>query len=278
MSAVDPLAPRLDIVARRGLGSRELHVASPGEGMLQIETENDLREPGVLARLPRPRPASRTPTSPRSRKRKIEGDGHDFYPTPLWAVLALLERERMRGVVWECSCGDGEASMGLRMRGHDVVSSDLVDRGYGTPGVDFLQRQPARRIGTIFTNPPFKDAEIFVRRARSFVGVKVCMFMPLQFLQGAGRTDGLWAEDPPDRVLIVPERVTMYPRGKEQPGSGTHATSWYVWDGPARPGGATATSWLATGAPKRYGAATATLRRELLRRNALREAAGTAAA
>lgn len=209
--------------------------------------------------------------SGRTRKRKIEGDGHDFYPTPLWAALALLDKEKLRGVVWECACGDGEASMGLLLRGYEVISSDLVDRGYGESDVDFLRRRPATSVGTIFTNPPFKDAEAFVRRARSFRGVKVVMFMPLSFLQGSARADGLWREDPPDRILIVPERVTMYPRGREQPGSGTHATSWYVWDGPPpRAGAATAVQWLRTGAPKRYGEATRTVRSELLARNALR--------
>ena len=72
------------------------------------------------------------------RRRKIVGDGHDFYPTPLWAVLGLLDRLTVPGPVWECACGDGEISMALKMRGHDVFASDLVNRGYGVARIDFL--------------------------------------------------------------------------------------------------------------------------------------------
>ena len=203
----------------------------------------------------------------RRRRRKIAGDGHDFYPTQLWAVLGLLDELHLPGPVWECACGDGEMAMALKLRGLDYFASDLVDRGYGTSGVDFMTSEPDAPFGTVFTNPPFKDAEAFVRRARSFRGVAVCMFLPLSFLQGAGRASGLWADDPPDLVLVVPDRVTMYPRGDERPESGSHASAWFVWYGVSpKPGFQPPVGWLEAGAQHRYREATATVRKELRRR------------
>lgn len=91
------------------------------------------------------------------------------------------------------------------------------------------------------------------------------MFMPLAFLQFGGRAVGLWAQDPPDAVYVVPERV-MYPRGQKRAGSGTQASAWCVWDGgPPAPGRDLAVRWLPTGANRRYAAVTARFREELLR-------------
>ena len=93
------------------------------------------------------------------------------------------------------------------------------------------------------------------------------MFLPLSFLQGAGRASGLWTTDPPDLVLVVPDRVTMYPRGDERPESGSHASAWFVWYGTAaKPGFEPPTGWLDPGAHHRYSEATATIRAELKHR------------
>src|ERR1700759_147425 len=41
--------------------------------------------------------------------------------------------------VWEPACGDGGIARPLERGGFRVVGTDLVDRGYGFGGVDFLQ-------------------------------------------------------------------------------------------------------------------------------------------
>ena len=56
---------------------------------------------------------------------------HDFYPTPPEAVRALLSVETFEGSIWEPACGDGAISKVLLEAGHEVVSTDLIDRGYG---------------------------------------------------------------------------------------------------------------------------------------------------
>src|SRR3546814_8432653 len=59
----------------------------------------------------------------------------DFYPSPRSATLALLSVERFEGTIWEPACGNGAISRVLEEQGHEVVSTDLIDRGYGTGGI-----------------------------------------------------------------------------------------------------------------------------------------------
>ena len=79
--------------------------------------------------------------------------GDDFYSSPLETVTALCGVEKFAGPIWEPACGDGAISKVLVARGYDVVSTDLVSRGYGPGRVDFLMEYEAR-APNIITNPP----------------------------------------------------------------------------------------------------------------------------
>jgi hypothetical protein len=68
----------------------------------------------------------------------------DFHETPSVAVEALLSVETFTGPIWEPACGRGAISEVLIEHGHDVISTDLVDRGYGTGRTDFLLEWQAR--------------------------------------------------------------------------------------------------------------------------------------
>ncbi|SFL43618.1 hypothetical protein SAMN04488036_11513 [Shimia haliotis] len=78
----------------------------------------------------------------------------EFYPTPPEAVRALLSVERFDGSIWEPACGDGAISKVLIEAGYQVVSTDLIDRGYGQGGLNFLKStKPLAK--NIITNPPY---------------------------------------------------------------------------------------------------------------------------
>ena len=67
-----------------------------------------------------------------------------FYPTPPEAVRALLSVESFDGSIQEPACGQGHISRALLAAGHEVVSADLNDFGFGETGQDFLaQAEPA---------------------------------------------------------------------------------------------------------------------------------------
>jgi hypothetical protein len=62
----------------------------------------------------------------------------DFYPTPPEGTQALLAVEKFDGPIWEPACGAGDMSRELAAGGYEVISTDLVDRGYGEARIDFL--------------------------------------------------------------------------------------------------------------------------------------------
>jgi hypothetical protein len=176
-------------------------------------------------------------------KRFADLAGPDFFPTPKWATHALINNERFDGDIWESACGNGAMSDVLDLTGRPVISSDLYERGYGEPGVDFLTS--ARRADNIVTNPPYNAAEGFVRSGVKLAGRKFALLLRLAFLEGANRANTIFAETPPARVWVFSERITFYPAGAVQQGSGTTAYAWFVWDKDAHSG--TELKWLKPG-------------------------------
>lgn len=118
-----------------------------------------------------------------------ERERDDFYATEPKAIDYLLEGgAEINKNVWECCCGQGHLSKRLEELGYNVKSTDLIERGYGVGGVDFLQ-QTEVFDGDILTNPPYKYATEFCYKALELVnnGNKVFMFVRLQFLEGKSR-------------------------------------------------------------------------------------------
>jgi hypothetical protein len=152
----------------------------------------------------------------------------DFYPTPPYATKALLAVETFDGPIWEPACGDGAISKVLEEAGYQVVSSDLVDRGYGENRRDFLMEYRPE-APNIITNPPFKMATDFARKALSLTTGKVAILGRLAFLEGAERKE-LYDEYPPARVWVFSKRLTMFRRGEATDGTGMVAFAWFVWD------------------------------------------------
>ena len=72
---------------------------------------------------------------------------NDFYatdPNALRIFLARLDKDmdiKLSDNIWECACGNGALSKVLIANGYNVFSSDLIDRGFGWGGLDFLQTQ-----------------------------------------------------------------------------------------------------------------------------------------
>lgn len=176
-------------------------------------------------------------------KRVADLNGPDFYPTPEWATLALLENECFGDDVWESACGDGAMSKVIEEFYNNVSSSDLYNRGYGDPEVDFLNTN--RSHDFLITNPPFHSAEDFVSKGLKSAKKKFALLLRLAFLEGAGRQKSIFSVAPPAKVWVFSERITFYPRGAERKGSGTTAYAWFVWDKDHF--GNTELKWLPTG-------------------------------
>ncbi len=153
----------------------------------------------------------------------------DFYPTPTEGIEGLLAVETFSGPVWEPACGDGAISRVLVERGFDVVSTDLVDRGYGEPRIDFLMEYRPR-APNIVTNPPFKMVAPFIRKALELSSGKVAMLLRLACLEGSER-GALYESSPLARVWVFKKRLQFKRPGWEDTGAGGMLPfAWYVWD------------------------------------------------
>lgn len=156
---------------------------------------------------------------------------NDFYRTPPECTEALLQVEQFAGPVWECACGDGAISKVLQGAGLQVFSTDLIDRGFGEAGFDFL-KEPALAAPTIITNPPFKIADDFVLHALRLGAVKVAMLLRLSWLEGAKRHAKVFRDSPPSRVWVFSSRPTLWhgndPNARSTGGAISYA--WFVWD------------------------------------------------
>jgi hypothetical protein len=180
-------------------------------------------------------------------KRFADLDGPDFFPTPAWATYALIDNEKFSGDIWESACGDGAMSRVLEKTGRRIISSDLHNRGFGDAGIDFLSAQ--RRADNIVTNPPYNSAEGFVAVGVQKAKQKFALLLRLAFLEGANRANTIFARNPPSRVWVFSERITFYPSGAVQKGTGTTAYAWFVWDKGAA---GTELKWFKPGYKARY--------------------------
>lgn len=141
-----------------------------------------------------------------------ERESNDYYATEPKAAELLLEVEDLHDFIWECACGEGHLAEVFRKHGHIVKATDLIDRGYGCGGIDFLKKN-IRLHGDIITNPPYKYAKEFVEHAINTVadGYKVCMFLKLQFLEGKARRE-LFQKYPPPSAYMLPQAGCFVPK------------------------------------------------------------------
>lgn len=156
---------------------------------------------------------------------------NDFYATDPRAIELLLDIESFSDKIWECACGEGHLSKVLEAKGYDVISTDLINRGFGTGGVDFLSFSETFD-GDIITNPPYKYAIEFVEKAISSItnGHKVAMLLRLSFLEGISRRK-LFDRHPPKTVYVASKRILCAKNGDFENSDGSAiAYAWFVWE------------------------------------------------
>lgn len=158
----------------------------------------------------------------------------DYYATDPKAAEELLKREKFSHYVWEPCCGGGHISKVLEAHGYDVLSSDIVDRGYpNTYVADFLSVAPSVEwiSRDIITNPPYKRAKEFIERALeiSMDSTKIAMFLKVTFLEGKARRE-LFDKAPPKYVYVFSGRVNCAKNGDfSKTESSAVAYAWFVW-------------------------------------------------
>ena len=172
-------------------------------------------------------------------------EARDFYATPAWVTEALLRHVALRGPVWEPCCGTGAISTVLEQHGHRVVSTDIADHGYGTPGVDIFARAAMPRgCGALVTNPPYGDSGSHAGQSKSpaamlrFVshclalaapaGAQVALLVRLQWIAGQ-RAAGLMSAAPWTAVIALTHRIRWFEMN-ERTNTAQHHHAWVVFD------------------------------------------------
>lgn len=116
---------------------------------------------------------------------------HDFYATDSIAIDLLKSACDIPKFVYEPSCGQGHLSKRLIELGHHVYSTDLIDRGYGEGGIDFLNTSwPAelpKEDCCIITNPPFALLNDFINHALNILPYDAPAFFFIKTLCLEGR-------------------------------------------------------------------------------------------
>lgn len=153
-----------------------------------------------------------------------------WYVEPPSAVRALLNAVRFRGTIYDPACGGGNIPLTCIEEGFRAFGSDLVYRGFGEGGLNFLTAPPLVRPDNVIMNPPFKDALAFIQRALEIVDHKVAVFIRLAFLESAKRKP-FFETAPLSRVLVFSDRVSCPPGGTDiKAEGGKVAYCWLVFD------------------------------------------------
>ena len=136
-----------------------------------------------------------------------EREENDYYATHPIATEMLCELETFSKDVLEPCCGRGHISKVLEARGYNVESMDLIDRGYGKGGINFLEYNEVVDKD-IITNPPYSLAKEFVEHAMEIVtdGHKIAMFLKLTFLESSGRKE-MFKKYPPKKIWVSSSRI-----------------------------------------------------------------------
>ena len=102
-----------------------------------------------------------------------ERQSEDFYATDSIAIDKLSKVFDIPKDIYECAAGEGDLSKRLKELGHNVYSTDLVDRGYGEEvGTDFLtleEMPKGKENYSILTNPPYAFAKEFVLKGLDLI-------------------------------------------------------------------------------------------------------------
>lgn len=182
-------------------------------------------------------------------KKHKERQKEDYYATPTNEVINILNTLNynfFNSTILEPCVGGGHMVDGiddyLTRQGYvervKTIGTDIKDRGYKNPlwelgygeDYDFLSDSyPITDVDWIIMNPPYATIEPFVIRALEIADIGVIMLGRIQFLEGSGRYENIFIDNPPSDVYIYVDRIQCWKDGIEPTGSSAQGYAWYVW-------------------------------------------------
>ncbi len=171
----------------------------------------------------------------------------DFYATDPEAVKMLLSsadfkdryiRHFLEPCVGKGHIADTVANFQNITEDSQITGIDKIDRGWkGTIVSDFLDiKMPVSYYDTIITNPPYDQAEDFIRKSLTLLAPngKAAFFLKLHFLESECRAD-LFDYFPPERIYVFRKRMSTWRNGEERNPEGkkwttTMCHAWFIWE------------------------------------------------
>lgn len=167
-----------------------------------------------------------------SRKKISESPENDFYQTPKCVTWELINNYLSKEVqdtnvkILDPCCGKYAIGHELSKVGsyHNLTEKDLV---YGD---DFLKNTDSEKYDLVVMNPPFKDFDDFVNKAKEKVDI-ICSIGRLNYFGAHQRNvNGLWKNL---KYVLVFDRQIAYDREFREDGKvecGMMISCWFIWD------------------------------------------------
>jgi hypothetical protein len=140
-------------------------------------------------------------------KRPRQAD--DWYRESRKAVVSLFEAVTFSGTVHDPCCGEGLIVEIAREYGYEATGADLIDRGFGETGIDFLSDWTPR--DALAFNAPYRRNEEFIAHSFEVAAGQIAALVRVPFLSGQQRYRDLYRVTPPSLVLVLSRRPSMPP-------------------------------------------------------------------
>lgn len=181
------------------------------------------------------------------KKNNSEREALDFYSTPAHEaanILSVLGYNFTDQTILEPCVGGGHMAEGIEeyLRKADqtpskLIGTDIKNRGFESENweltyeLDFLADDyPVDKVDVIIMNPPYATLEPFLIRALEIAQHKLVVLCRTQVLEGEGRYENIFVDNPPTDVYQYVNRIQCYKNGVEVSGSGSQAYCWLVWN------------------------------------------------
>jgi len=136
----------------------------------------------------------------------------DYFPTPLWATRAIMEKMHAHidqdDLIYDPGCGEGHMVRALKEKYKNVICSDIQDFGYGATA-DYLDDETDGACDWTFMNPPFKYGLDFILKALKHSRKGVCVLARSSLTEGQKRYRELFRPFPHTYKYQFVERVVI---------------------------------------------------------------------
>lgn len=162
----------------------------------------------------------------------------DFFETPTEATKALLAHINIPEdvVIWEPSVGKGAISNVLKQYvKNEIIETDLVDRGVGISGVDFLSSDAEKYIPKgrfwIISNPPYSIANDYIRKCFHYGAERTILLLRHAFTESSRSREDIINNGHLLREFLIKERLKICADGWDRKkASNMYNHGWFMWD------------------------------------------------